>query len=438
MTPHALSAGRRSLAVRLAIVIAGGVIVVLLVTGILVNRAVDRSIDDSLSTVQQGRLQVLATSIEELREADLRFSDATVRRLLRRMANVSGGSVALIGADGAVIASFGAAPATAELIRQPLSARSGGGSIEMRLPNQELPFLRAFNLALVIGGLASVLAIVGIAGVSADRITRPLRELGAVAHRLGAGDLTVRAVGGPDRESTELAAAFNAMAGRLEQSEQLRRRAASDIAHDLATPATVLESQLQAMADHVIPAGRAEIEQARTAAAALSGLVAQLGELASAEAAGLHRRPQPVALHTLVGEVVGSLEAMLRGASVTANATGAATAIADPGHVERAIRNVVANAIQHSPPGGSIAIAIASDRAVSTVRITDGGPGIAPTDLPHVFDRFFRADPARAGGQGSGLGLTIARELLSANGGSIVVEATGPAGTTFVIRLPVA
>jgi signal transduction histidine kinase len=438
MTTRSPGGGRRSLTVRLAIVIACGVVAVLLLTGILVNRAVDRSVADSLSSVQQGRLQVIVTSIEELRAADLPLTHPSVRRLLRRMANVSGGSVALIGADGAVIASFGAAPANAELIRQALSERSGGGLIEMRIPRQELPFLRAFNLALLIGGIASVLAIVGIAVVSADRITRPLRELGAVAHRLGEGDLTVRAVGGPDRESTELAAAFNAMAGRLEQSEQLRRRAASDIAHDLATPATVLESQLQAMADHVIPAGQAEIEQARSAAAALSGLVAQLGELAGAEAAGLHRHGQPVALGGLVGDVIGSLEAMMRDAAVAASADGEATAIADPGQLERAVRNVIANAVQHSPRGGAIEIAIAPDGAACVIRVRDEGTGIAPGDVPHVFDRFYRADPARAGGRGSGLGLTIARELLSANGGSIVVEATGASGTTFAIRLPAA
>ena len=438
MTRRAPPAARRSLAVRLAIVLAGGVVAVLLVTGILVNRAVDRSVADTLTTVQAARLEVIVSTIEGLRAADLPFTEPSVRRLLRRMANVSGGSVALIGADGQVIESFGMPPADAAVLSQPLSERSGGGSIEIHVPRGELPFLRAFNLALLIGGVASVLAIVGIAVVSADRITRPLRELGAVAHRLGEGDLTVRAVGGPDRESTELAAAFNAMAARLEQSEQLRRRAASDIAHDLATPATVLESQLQAMVDGVIPTGRPEIEQARTAAAALSGVVGQLGELAGAEAAGLHGRPQPTDLGPLVHELLGSLQAMLRDAEVVATAGGDATAFVDAAQLARAMRNVVANAIQHSAPGQAIEIAIGREGAYCVVRIRDHGSGIAAEDLPHVFERFYRADRARAGGGGSGLGLTIARELLAANRGSITVEVTGSTGTTFAIRVPAA
>ena len=95
------------------------------------------------------------------------------------------------------------------------------------------------------------------AALAANRLTRPLREVAGAARRLGHGDLSARARGGPDAESAELATAFNGMAERLERSEALRRRAASDLAHDLATPATVLESQVQAMVDGVVPADAA-------------------------------------------------------------------------------------------------------------------------------------------------------------------------------------
>ena len=125
----------------------------------------------------------------------------------------------------------------------------------------------------------------------------------------------------------------------------------------------------------------------------------------------------------------------------------------DPGHLSRVLRNVIGNAIAHSPAGGRVAVSAVQLEAAQgapapdvpgavAIRVADEGPGIAPDDIPHVFERFYRADPARAVDPatgrrtGSGLGLTIARELLAANGGRIEVESTGPTGTTFRIDLP--
>jgi signal transduction histidine kinase len=115
----------------------------------------------------------------------------------------------------------------------------------------------------------------------------------------------------------------------------------------------------------------------------------------------------------------------------------------DPGHLSRVLRNVIGNAVTYSPDGGRVWVtAEANAGSMVAIRVTDEGPGIAPADVPHVFERFYRADPSRAVDprtgrrSGSGLGLTIARELLAANGGRIGVERTGPGGTTFLIELP--
>ena len=153
--------------------------------------------------------------------------------------------------------------------------------------NDFLPFLAGFAIALATAYVA-------------DRLTRPLRDVADAARRLGIGETTARATGGDDRESADLADAFNAMAERLERSETLRRRAASDIAHDLATPATVLVSQLQAMVDGVMPADRDGLEAARSSASALGSVVAELNDLASAEAAPLQTRPITVDLGAAV------------------------------------------------------------------------------------------------------------------------------------------
>ncbi len=274
------------------------------------------------------------------------------------------------------------------------------------------------------------------------RLTRPLGTVVEAAHRLGSGDASARAAGGPDRESAELADAFNLMADRLAQSEMLRRRAASDMAHDLATPATVLESQLQAMVDGVVPADAEQLDVARAAAGALGSVIGQMGELASAESAALGRHAVRIDVAEVVAEVARGVEAMARDQAVTLTVDSAVDlhAAVDPDQLGRAIRNVVGNAISHSAAGAVVRLAVWATASEVEVRISDQGPGIAPDDLPHVFERFYRADRARGAGvggrSGSGIGLTIARELLAANGGRVMVERTGPDGTTFLITLP--
>jgi two-component system sensor histidine kinase BaeS len=226
----------------------------------------------------------------------------------------------------------------------------------------------------------------------------------------------------------------------------LRRRAASDIAHDLATPATVLESQLQAMIDGIVPTDAAGLEAARSAASALAGVVGDIDDLARAEAAPLQARPEPVDLATAIPEIALALDGPRRerSATIEIDVPPGMIAWADPGHLGRALRNVVANALAHSPAGGVVSVTVERAGAVLRIRVGDSGPGIAPADVAHVFERFYRADAARATDPatgrptGLGLGLTITRELLQANGGRIGVERTGPDGTTFLIEVPAA
>ncbi|MGH2429635.1 MAG: sensor histidine kinase [Candidatus Limnocylindria bacterium] len=426
------------LALRLAAVLAVAVVGVLLIAGLLVNRSVSRSLEETLSRSEEARLE-LAVNVLEEQLADGRRAQP----LLRGIAQATGGRATLLGPDGSVLAQAGRLPAgdPSETLTEPIQTESGEGRLEISVPSREAPFLRAFNAALVIAGVLSVLALIMVAALLADRLTRPLRGVAAAARRLGAGDLAARAAGGSDRESAELAGAFNAMADRIERSEMLRRRASSDMAHDLATPATVLESQLQAMVDGVIPANAAELDRARASAAALSGVIIQLGELASAEAAPLQRQSALVDARELVAEVVASLDGLFRERGVTALVDPGSAPLrvhADRGHLARALRNVIANAAQHSPRGRPVVISGAETGAAVELRVTDSGPGIAPRDLAHVFERFYRADPARgsAPSRGSGIGLTIARELLAANGGEISVERTDSDGTTFLIKLP--
>lgn len=423
----------RPLAVRLAVILAAVVVVVLLVAGVVVNRSVSRSLDETISQRDQQRLALAVAVVEG--GIDRGMGGRGMRGLLQRVANEAGGAVRLRDSDGNAILEAGRVPPGQT---ETLSAElADGGVLEVVIPDAQAPFLRAFNLALLLTGLVAIATLLVAAAFVASRVTRPLHEVAAAARRLGSGDLSARATGGPDAESAQLATAFNEMAGRLEHSEILRRRAASDLAHDLATPATVLESQLQAMVDGVVPADAAQLEKARLSAAGLSGVIGQLGELTQAEAAPLQRRIERVELGELATEIVAALDGMLRDRGVRAVTAGVpAVAAADRGQLMRALRNVVTNAIQHSPRGAEVAIET-DPGPPPTIRVIDHGPGIAADDLPFVFERFYRADRSRSGSpSGSGIGLTVARELIAASGGTIEVERTGPTGTTFLIVLP--
>jgi len=424
----------RPLAFRLALLMAVVVVVVLLVAGIVVNRAASRSFGETLSDRDQERFELAVPFIDAALGEGV--APRRLEGLLRRVTEPGGALVRILDADGAVVAQAGRLPpgGDGEASRTELS---NGGALEVVVPSREAPFLRAFNTALVLTGIVTVAALLLAAAFLANRLTRPLRDVAGAAQRLGAGDLSARAAPGPDAESAELATAFNAMAERLQRSEALRRRAASDLAHDLATPATVLESQLQAMVDGVVPADAAQLDRARAAAAGLSGVIVQLGELTFAEAAPLGLRPEAVDLATLAREITDSLDGLLREREVRAEISGDATALVDRGHVARALRNVVTNAIQHSPGAGTVRVEMSAAGGAALVRVRDSGPGIADEDLPYVFERFYRADRSRARIPGSGIGLTVARELVVANGGSLEVESTGARGTTMLLTLPV-
>jgi two-component system sensor histidine kinase BaeS len=429
------------LSLRLSVVLSVAVLAVLLITGLAVNRVVSGSLEQELGAADRDRLTLVANAMGEI---DLSAPRARrgVEAVLRRIAGATRGRAQVISASGEVLVQAGRLPPgiATETIEEPVPG--SGAKVVLEVPRSERAFLGIFNLTLVVAGILAILAVVVIALLLSARLTRPLRGVAAAAQRLGHGDLGARARGGPDRESIELAGAFNAMAERVQRSEMLRRRAASDMAHDLATPATVLESQLQAMVDGVVPADREQLDRARAAAGALSGVIVQLGELVDAESGVLQRRPAVQPLGELLAEVRTAMEPRFRqrGAGLAVDEVPASVRVnVDSTQVGRALRNVLANAAQHSPEGATVQVSVEPLAAEVVVRVTDPGPGIAADDLPHVFERFYRADQARGAAEppsGSGIGLTIARELLAANGGRIVVERTGPDGTTFAITLP--
>lgn len=443
---------RRPLAWRIGLLLGVVVLGVLALAGVVVNRVVSNGFEGVVTAQQQQRLDDAAVTIGERLDRPARL-----QAFVTRIATALGGEVVVVTADGTTTAAFGRRP-TGDIATYEAPIEVDGrviGTVQATLPASRTVrgFLPLFNVTLIGAGLISLVGIVLASAAISDRLTRPLRDVAAAARRLERGETTARAAGGDDRESADLADAFNTMADRLERSETLRRRAASDIAHDLATPATVLESQLQAMIDGVVPTDRANLEVARSAAVALSGLVSGLDDLASAEAAPLQARPGPVDLAIAAADAAQALASRARDRDVRVrlDVPDGLIGWADAAHVARALQNVTSNAIDHSPPGTEVVVSGAgagTTPASIVIDVSDQGPGIAEIDVPHVFERFYRADRARVdaasggrpGGRGAGhgLGLTIARELLLANGGGIAVLRTGPDGTTFRLTLPAA
>jgi two-component system sensor histidine kinase BaeS len=431
---------RQPLSLRLALVLSAAVLVVLLIAGLAVNRVVSGSLEQELSAADRDRITVVAGAIGSV-DLSLPRVRKGVEMVLRRVANTMRGQAQLVGGDGTILIAVGQVPpgGATQTITEPIPGSDA--KLLLELPRPDRPFLRVFNVTLAVAGLLAILAVVGTALYLSGRLTQPLRNVTAAARRLGQGDLTARASGGADRESAELAAAFNTMAERVERSEMLRRRAASDMAHDLATPATVLESQLQAMVDGMVPRSKANLEAARASASALGSVIVQLGELASAEAAPLQARPERVEVGPLLAEAAQALDGLYRerGVGLEVEPTEAGlTAVSDAAHLGRALRNVMTNAAQHTPSGKVVRVAAAAAAGNVEIRVGDQGPGIPEADLPHVFERFYRSDPSRTGqpGTGAGIGLTIARELLASNGGSIAVERSGADGTVMAMRVP--
>jgi two-component system sensor histidine kinase BaeS len=287
-----------------------------------------------------------------------------------------------------------------------------------------------------------VVAVVLIALLAAlsggfRRSARTLDTLVDATARVEAGDYATR-VDVPERGMRpvrQLARGFNTMVERLERDEDQRRTLLNDVSHELRTPLTVIAGNIEAMIDGVHPADEAHLSAILDETRVMERLIDDLRTVALSEAGTLQLHREPTDPDVLIDEVVRSFQGTAGTASVTVTADVPADlpiVDIDPVRIREVLSNLVANAVRHTPSGGTVTIRgdATADRLV--LRVTDTGPGIDPELLPHVFDRFVTG----AGSGGSGLGLAIARHLVAAHGGTIEVEATGSGGSTFRVDLP--
>jgi signal transduction histidine kinase len=303
-------------------------------------------------------------------------------------------------------------------------------------------FADAAGIALGIGTAAAVTAAVAVSLLITRRLARPLRDLGQAAADVAAGDYTTRTQrAGLGPELDALCAAFNTMAAALQATEATRRRLLADAAHELRTPLATLNAYLEGLADGIRAPGQDTWDIMAAQTARLQRLADDITLVSRAEEGQLPIHLARVAPGDLVTAAVAAARPGYdaKGVHLAARvADGLPEISADPDRIGQVLAGLLANALRHTPPGGSVRAAVAvRDGKDVQITVMDTGDGIAPEHLPHVFERFYRADSARdAAHGGSGIGLTIVRALVAAHGGTITAASDGPgAGSCFTITL---
>jgi len=303
-------------------------------------------------------------------------------------------------------------------------------------------FLTRVRTALWIAALAAFGAALIVGGFLFRSIVAPLRRLTAASRAIAQGDLSTRApVRGRD-EVAQLAAAFNRMAESLHRAEEARRNQTADIAHELRTPLTLLQGTLEAMVDGVYPTDRENLLAALAQVRTLTRLVEDMRLLALADAGRLRLQKVPLDLRPFLQEVIEAHrhQARERGIGLSLEAPSALPLVlADRDRLAQVMGNLLGNGLRYVPEGGHIVVRVEDRGREVAVAVADDGPGVPEGDLPHLFERFWRGDPARRRATGgSGLGLAVVRRVIEAHSGRVWAEPTPGGGLTVVFTLPAA
>ncbi|MFE4177566.1 sensor histidine kinase [Streptomyces sp. NPDC056909] len=316
------------------------------------------------------------------------------------------------------------------------------------------------NTARIVGVTALVLALtVGASVIAGARLVRPLHALTGAAQRMRDGLDSAPVPVGPDNEIGRLAAAFNDMAVHRARLEEQRKVMVSDVAHELRTPLSNIRGWLEAAQDGLAEPDPAFVSSLLEEAVQLQHIIDDLQDLGAADAGALRLHPEPVYAADLLGQVAAAHQGLAETAGVTLTVSGMTPdplrpspdplrpspgsvqppLHADPVRLRQAVSNLVSNAVRHTPPGGTVTLRsyVTGSGDEVALEVSDTGSGIPAVDVPHVFDRFWRAEKSRNRSTGgSGLGLAIVLKLAEAHGGTASVESTEGRGSVFTVRLP--
>ena len=311
------------------------------------------------------------------------------------------------------------------------------------LAQEDLDFSRTINISIFLMAFLAGLGALAMSIYLSRRLTQPLAGITKAVSRLKEGDFSQRVETPGQDELGLLAQTFNSMADKLEKTEKLRRKLAADVSHELRTPLTTLRSYLEAFKDGVLPPSQDNISSLQEEVYRLENLVNNLQELSLVENRSMDMPLKPLNPAATLKKIYDLYQPLMAQQGITGTLSlpdKEIKASLNEEALERILRNLLSNALKYTGKDGNISLKLAAAGPAGTrlvIEVSDTGSGISAKDLPHVFERFYRADPSRSRKTGGfGIGLTIVRELVEAQGGEIHARSRPGEGTTFTISFP--
>lgn len=307
------------------------------------------------------------------------------------------------------------------------------------LNENDFNFLNSLNTILLTIGFGALFVSVIIGHMMAKRITQPILKTVEITKQIADGNYDVRLEEeSKTRELKLLEESINHLAASLETLEKLRKQLTEDVAHELRTPITILQSYIEAMTEGIWEASPERLQSCYEEVVRIGKLVGDLESLAKLEGRNLKLNKQRMDLYAVVNQTLKSFSAEINNNNLDVTLNGPHTEIlADQDRIKQVIVNLFTNAIKYSKEGCKITINIFENRAVAGFHIQDTGIGISKEELPYIFERFYRADKSRnrlTGG--TGIGLTIVKSIVEAHGGRVSVESVLNEGSKFTVTLP--
>jgi len=400
------------------------------------------------------RQQSWANLESQLDQVLLEASDGAMNTMLSGMMGMFNNRMQVMNSAGQVVADTetGAGPLILPVQQWPIiNGEQSIGSLLVEgsmmshayLDNDEL--LRAVTRSVVVAGsLAGIVALL-LAGWLVRQITRPVSSLVQASRGIAAGNLQIRVPVQSDDELGDLASTFNQMASTLETQERLRRNLMADVAHELRTPLTGIQGTIEAFQDGIFAPTAENFAIIHEEIMLLNRLVEDLRTLANAEAGKLSLDVRSIDLVGVLQRQVATFHRQAREAGIRLTFSSEQPTLLIAGDEQRLgqiVNNLVENAFRHTTTAGTIQIDLKRVEHGVQISVTDNGEGIPTAALPHIFERFYRVHPAREQQVGgSGLGLTITRQLVEAHGGKIWAKSPpteAGQGSEFTLFLPIA
>lgn len=443
---------RLSFAYKIVLAMIAAVVVAVGTVAIVMNRSVGQHFDTYLSMGARRRIELLTPALESYYADNGSWLgvEASWEEMIgqgRGQGSSDGGDIVLADADGDMVYDPAGECRVCSFSSSALRSASPlvvdgetVGYLVVSSGQRGQVFKADISQSLVwAAALAGLVAI--LMGLLLTRaVVRPIRIFDAAAQRIAAGDLTSRVPIASRDEIGALAHRFNEMAASLERDEQLRQKMMADIAHELRTPLSVVRGQVEALQDGVFELTQENLAPIHQQTILLGRLIEDLRDLALAEAGRLPLEIVDLDLGRLVQRAAEAFrsQALAKGVELVIQVDDRGLVVSgDQQRLEQVLANLLSNALRHTPDGGRVTVRPWAEADAVGFEVADTGAGIPADELDHIFDRFYRVARARNRADGgSGLGLSIAKQLAEAHGGEITVQSVVGAGSTFRVALP--